>query len=534
MKKVFSIILALVMIMPMVSSAEDFVREREYTNGYFSDVSENDWFYEGVAGAYSYGFAEGNGEGCFSPYGLVSIAEAIVFACRLNGQYNGEVPVSENKSGKWYTPWVNYAEENAIIEKEEFSGKYEKAATRAQVAYILGNALPFNEFENINTHISSIADMASTDAFYNEVIMLYRAGVLMGKDDKGNFAPTENITRGEIATVIYRIANKSVRIKTDGNKVTNISQDKIYNAEQISEFASGAVFLIGVYNSKGELYATGSGFFTDEDGTAITNYHVIEDAASAKILTAEGETFEVELLLGCHKEKDIAIIKVKGENFKAVKLGDSSQIKNGQEIFCIGSPQGLDNTISEGLVSNVSREIEGRKYIQISAPISNGSSGGAVFTNKGEVIGITSAGLTNGQNLNLAIPINDIYTVEQNVNKPLGEYFGKNQNGTGGEANNYGEAFYEGTSLPMYEYITGRAAVEKEEDEDSVIYVYEFVQFEFMVYLNIIQTLGWKNVKNEVSGTLKLITMTQIHSRETVIIGYDYSLGVAYVAVPKY
>ncbi len=536
MKKFFAFLLIISMLaVPVAASTESqaFERVREYPAGFFSDVSESDWFYGGVTGAYCYGFTEGVGEGKFSPYGLVSISEVIAFACRLNAQYNKTEIEMENEPEKWYIPWVSYAEENAIITQGQFSGRYEKAATRAQVAYILGNALPFNEFDNINTHISVISDMANTDEFYNEVIMLYRAGVLTGKDSAGNFAPTENITRGEIATVIYRIADTSARIKISiAASESKPDTGAFYNAEQISELASGAVFLIGVYDVKKNLYATGSGFFIDENGTAVTNYHVVEDAASAMILTAEGETHEVELLLGCDKEKDIAIIKVSGEGFKAVKMGDSSQIKNGQEIFCIGSPQGLDNTISEGLISNISREIEGREYIQISAPISQGSSGGAVFNNKGEVIGITSAGLNAGQNLNLAIPINDIFLIEKNINKPLGEYFGKTEK-TEAPANGqaYAELFYPGTSLPAYEYITGRPVKEKEEKENSVIYSYDFVQFEFMVYLSIIETLGWGAVKNEREGTLRMISVT--NGRESAILAYDSTVRTVLIALPK-
>lgn len=524
MKKALSLAIVFTMLVSTAVYAS-FSPVKEYNENVFSDISQSDWFYEGVSGAYSYGFTEGSGEGKYSPYGLVSIAEVITFASRLNMIYS-QTEQSFEEGEKWYTPWVEYAEQHGIIEEKEFSGKYEKAATRGQVAYILGNSLPFAEFENINMSITQVADMSNTDNYYNEVIMLYRAGVLTGKDAMGNFAPTENITRGEMATVIYRIANKEARLSVTINTVNE--ESKVYNAEEISEMASNSVFLIGVYNSEDELFATGSGFFIDSDGTAVTNYHVVEDAASAVILTPDGETYDVELLLGCDSEKDIAVIKVQGENFSCVKLGDSDLVRNGQEIFCIGSPQGLDNTISSGLVSNASREVDGRNYIQISAPISSGSSGGAVFNNKSEVIGISSAGFTEGQNLNLAIPINEVSTIERNVNKTLAQYFGKQQNESN-KTENGSDIYYPGTSLLRYEYVTNRRPFEESEDDGMTICAYNYVPFEFQLYLRVLGQQGWALVSNKRDGTL--IMMGIARGDEVAIVAYDlteYTVLIAY------
>ena len=85
--------------------------------------------------------------------------------------------------------------------------------------------------------------------------------------------------------------------------------------------------------------------------------------------------------------------------------GDSTAVAGGQNIFAIGSPLGLDNTISQGIISNPNRVVDGLGYIQTTAPISHGSSGGALINDRGELIGITSAGFEDGQNLNLAVPI---------------------------------------------------------------------------------------------------------------------------------
>lgn len=181
------------------------------------------------------------------------------------------------------------------------------------------------------------------------------------------------------------------------------------NSEQIYAKCSPAVFHIEVYDRLGQKIATGSGFFIDSNGTAITNYHVIEDAYSLKaVLPYTSEKYDV---LGVHNysaEEDWAIIKVNGSGFDYLQIGDSSTVVGGAVVFALGSPLGLQNSISEGLISNPGRVESNAVYIQTSAPISHGSSGGALLNKYGDVIGITSAGYVNGQNLNLALPMHYI------------------------------------------------------------------------------------------------------------------------------
>ncbi len=188
-----------------------------------------------------------------------------------------------------------------------------------------------------------------------------------------------------------------------------------YDATQISEKVAPSVFYIMVGDSNGEPLATGSGFFVTEDGVAVTNYHVIEDTGTGIIETIDEKVYEITNIIAFDKDLDIAIIKVGkteiftgevAESFPAVTLADSDNIKAGQRIFTLGSPQGLKNTISDGIISNVSRE-EG-KLIQITAPIQHGSSGGALINEYGEVLGITSGAFNEMGNLNYAVPINYI------------------------------------------------------------------------------------------------------------------------------
>jgi hypothetical protein len=122
-----------------------------------------------------------------------------------------------------------------------------------------------------------------------------------------------------------------------------------------------------------------------------------------------GAFFVVDGVLASDKNRDVAIIKAHGNDFKALTLGDSDRLQVGEEVVAIGNPLSLESTVSNGIVSAFrTDENEGGKFVQITAPISPGSSGGPLFNMAGEVVGITTSHLVGGDNLNFAIPMNDV------------------------------------------------------------------------------------------------------------------------------
>jgi len=139
----------------------------------------------------------------------------------------------------------------------------------------------------------------------------------------------------------------------------------------------------------------------------VTNYHVIKDGTSALVKLPNGSFFVVDGVLASDKDRDVAIIKVHGNDFRTLILGDSSRLQVGEEVVAIGNPLSLESTVSNGIVSGI-RSDEGRRILQITTPISHGSSGGPLFNMFGQVVGITSAALVGGENLNFAVPINDV------------------------------------------------------------------------------------------------------------------------------
>ena len=176
------------------------------------------------------------------------------------------------------------------------------------------------------------------------------------------------------------------------------------NASAI-EAADASVVTIFCYDYEGELAATRSGFVAFDGKTIITNYHVMTSAYTCKISTNQDISYEVSKILCYSKERDIAILQLDEDTgLQPLTLGDSSIIKKGETIVAIGSPLGIKNTVSTGVLSGRLME-DNMDVLQFTAPISSGSSGGALFDNNGNVIGITYASYIDGQNLNLAIPI---------------------------------------------------------------------------------------------------------------------------------
>ncbi|MBI4482902.1 MAG: serine protease [Acidobacteria bacterium] len=156
----------------------------------------------------------------------------------------------------------------------------------------------------------------------------------------------------------------------------------------------------------------GSGFIVRPTGVIVTNYHVIEGARSVRVRLDSGDVFDDVGFVDGDERKDIAILKIKLANLAPVDIGDSEAVKPGEKILVIGHSKGLKNTITEGLVSGDRRAEDvpelgkaGFQILQISAPLWHGASGGVVLNMHGQVVGIPFAGLSDGQNINFAIPV---------------------------------------------------------------------------------------------------------------------------------
>ena len=196
--------------------------------------------------------------------------------------------------------------------------------------------------------------------------------------------------------------------------------------------AEASVVKVFCYDHYGNQIATGSGVVLFHKDMIVTNYHVINNAYSIKISTDQDITYNVLGVWHKNEKQDIAILKLTQETtLTPLKIGDPTILKKGETVTAIGSPLGIKNAVSKG---NLSARIMQGDYdiLQFTAPISNGSSGGALFNEKGEVVGITYASFTDGQNLNLAIPIDLVHKLYQSRSvsmkpTPLEELYWENR-----------------------------------------------------------------------------------------------------------
>jgi S1-C subfamily serine protease len=172
-----------------------------------------------------------------------------------------------------------------------------------------------------------------------------------------------------------------------------------------------AVLLIVASNRSGSKVTQGSGFILTSDGLAGTNYHVVEGATKAVARCCGGHIFEIRSIEGADLKKDLVTVQLYEENNRYkpvdlphVTLGSSQSLSTGERVIVIGSPEGLENSLSDGVLSAV-RESEGVRYLQITAPISPGSSGGPVLDANGDVVGVATFQFEKGQNLNFAVAV---------------------------------------------------------------------------------------------------------------------------------
>ncbi|MBN1795801.1 MAG: trypsin-like peptidase domain-containing protein, partial [Sedimentisphaerales bacterium] len=182
------------------------------------------------------------------------------------------------------------------------------------------------------------------------------------------------------------------------------------------------IVLIETFDKDNKPIGQGSGFFIDNKGGFITNHHVIEGAYSATVKTSAGKEYPVQGIVAKDIEADIVklVANLPDADITFLKLSVNMP-SEGEDIVVIGNPLGLESTVSTGIVSAV-RDIPAfGKILQITAPVSPGSSGSPVMNSKGEVIGIATLIVTEGQNLNFAIPSEKIIALKETLKTTLSE-----------------------------------------------------------------------------------------------------------------
>lgn len=216
-------------------------------------------------------------------------------------------------------------------------------------------------------------------------------------------------------------------------------EPEVHKPAELFSDNNEAVVLVRSYDETGTLLGFGSGFNLHENGVIVTNLHVVLSGGSyLDIKFPKHGTYDDVYIAGFSNiSTDLAVLKIDGKDLPKVKISPSTPVNVGDRIYTISSPEGLVNSLSEGLVS-AERNLDNVTLFQITAPISEGSSGGAVFNRFGEVIGVASMVMKEGQNLNFAISIDELSKIEDFENyfslKSLVDYLDKEKNGAHNKA----------------------------------------------------------------------------------------------------
>lgn len=205
---------------------------------------------------------------------------------------------------------------------------------------------------------------------------------------------------------------KSVLLAIVGICTVSLSSCKP-SVKQIIEKGEAASFTVYTYDEYGSPSGSGSGFFIASDGTAVTNWHVLDGCVKAVIKTSEGKEFEIDSVLCASSKKDILVFRVKNPQnvkFKKLKFADDLPAKGGK-VYNISSPHGLEASFSEGIVSSYREDSHGR-IVQTTAPVSPGSSGSPLLDEYGKVFAITTFKIRGTENVNFCVIMDENFREE--------------------------------------------------------------------------------------------------------------------------
>ena len=204
---------------------DNFTKTKNYYSTTFRDVSSTAWYADNVETAYELGLVYGTSSNTYSPNSRFTIAEAITLASRMHSIYHtGSCNIA--KGSPWYAGYVDYALENGIIDRTY--SDYNKPITRAHMVTILINALPDSAYAPIINDISYgyIADVPTSAGYCADVYSFYRSGILAGCNTRGDFCPNTYIKRSEVAAILTRMVDPSMRVSFMTMQVLELLNDK--------------------------------------------------------------------------------------------------------------------------------------------------------------------------------------------------------------------------------------------------------------------------------------------------------------------
>ncbi|MBR7150485.1 MAG: S-layer homology domain-containing protein, partial [Oscillospiraceae bacterium] len=233
MKRKLAAFLCALVLLSSVSAAATgglgavFSRSRGYS-GAFSDLAPELWYHDYAVALYEYGFTEGRGDGTFAGTAQVTLAELLTFSARVRALYEAQgaaVEFSAAAEGEaWYAPYVAYLKGKNLL-AEEFEGRYEAVATRAEMAGIFAKTLPAACYDDRNAALVTdgyalgqyILDVDDYTPYQWEILWLYKQGILNGTDERARFMPDASVTRAEVAAMLTRMVEPAARLSLEWN-----------------------------------------------------------------------------------------------------------------------------------------------------------------------------------------------------------------------------------------------------------------------------------------------------------------------------
>jgi serine protease Do len=289
----------------------------------------------------------------------------------------------------------------------------------------------------VTTQVSAATKASISIALTKVNLLVGQSQVLTAKvvNGKGypvvwttNKAAVATVVNGKVTavgagTAVITATIPKLNLKSNAVAVT-VTKKSYANAQAVFAQVNKSIVYIESYNKYNKAVSTGSGIIVGANGQIATNYHVVTDYSEitkVKVKLASGEIFYATKALGYDVDKDLVLLKLDTTrtNLPAATLGDSSAVATGEKVYALGSPKGIQNSITEGIVSNKNVVVDKKNYIQTSAQLSPGNSGGALVNKYGEVIGINDWTMNEGQNMNYAIPINVFKAMPKNKNVTL-------------------------------------------------------------------------------------------------------------------
>lgn len=395
------------------------------------------------------------------------------------------------------------------------------------------------QFMGWDTPLENVTGDLSVKAIWEELYTVTFAGVddyLVSGDTVVQVLSGEDAAAPKVEREGWRLLGWDGDIDGINSSVTvNPVWERIeLTSQEIFNLANPAVVTIYAYDCNNSFIGQGSGFFIDSKGTIITNYHVIEDACALYAEKSDGSVIDITAVIDWDEDADIAALKtsVTGSSYLAITDDD---IEGGEHIYTLGASVGLTNTLSDGIISNPSRIVNGTDMIQISAPISPGNSGGPLINRYGDVIGINTASVTAGENLNFSVRITELKALDlTSSGTDVQTFFAATWSGIKGDYYGFQECIYseyEGNNVISDAdiiFMNGETIDGRIDDSEDIDNFYTITGIDGVLYVVLVPDDSY-----DLDGSLSCMLYNYTYDYITTL-KYDSDIGALYAAINCY